>query len=125
MSKCCNIVGGRIEFRADGKIYETEGDVVLYPAGETREARATNTGRPVVAVTPAPYRAEITFTRACGADVMELWKGCDLNVTITEADRGIRHYLTQAALSGEPKVNLTNGSVEGVEVVANQYQQKG
>lgn len=119
-----DIVGGLIELRANGKYYETEGDVTLRTTNSTKEARATNSGKPVVVVNPRAYGAAFTFTRVIANNILDLWDQCDVDITVTEKPSGRRHYFTRSALVGEPEVNPRTGEINGVEVVAERYEKR-
>lgn len=123
---CCDtIVGGQIYITVEDKIFEATGDVEIDPSRTEREAGVSANGRLSVTERAVPQMARITFLNFCGdSDPMQLWNyRCNMDITVVEASRGIRHLFTKASVVGKPTKNLSNGQVSGMEFATDKYSQ--
>lgn len=121
---CCDrIIGGEIYITVGDRVFEAIGDVEIDPTRVEREANATANGRFYAIARAVPQMARITFANFCGdSDPMQMWDiACDMDITIVEKTRGIRHLFTRASVVGKPTQNLSTGQVSGMKIATDQY----
>jgi hypothetical protein len=121
---CCErIIGGLVYFSVGDARFEATGDVTIEPATVERTGEATAGGRTYVTEKAKPARFSCDFANICGnADPMILWDArCNVNITVVEHSRDIRHLFTNTTVVGTPSINLSTGIVAGLQGVTDQY----
>lgn len=123
LDPCCDrISGGLVYISVGDKRFEGAGDVRIFPRTVAREASASSGGRLVVVERAVPARVILDMVRLCDADGLDLYdQRCDIDVTVVEKSRGVRHLFTKSAAVGEPEENLSTGVLSGVEFSTDQY----
>lgn len=86
---CCKrVVGGRIEIRKEGKVYQLMGKTTIQPANIERTSGPTQSGRQWTTIKPKLATASIQLANFCDAEYTEFFdKDCDVTVVIEELDR--------------------------------------
>jgi hypothetical protein len=114
--------GGRITFEFAGQILSMEeASVQLIETGYKADAASNQDGSVFYTYTPQPYGADIKFRDDASItwDTMMRAQG---NCTITELDNGVTHLFTECRMTGDPKVDRTKGTVDGVQIRGGHYQ---
>lgn len=124
MDACAKrITGGLVVIEKGDIRWEATGDVTIQPSTTEREAAATAGG--VVYVTeravPATFAMDLLNLPDDRSPMALFDERCDLNITVFEKSRGIRHLFTDASIIGRPEVNLSTGVVSGISGVTDQY----
>ncbi len=122
-SDCCDSFGGRISITVDGeRMTPSEADITLDPTNISVEAKANQDGSGCYMAKPKLYGAEIKFRNGCGIAWDEKLRMCKVNVTIVEEDNNRTHIFTAARFTGEPKLNLSTGEIDGLKIEGPRYQ---
>ena len=123
MADACSerIIGGEVYISVGDTIFEAMGDVTIDPTTIEREASAS--GKTVVTEKSKPARFSCDLSNISGQrDPMILWDArCAVDVTVVEKGRGIRHLFTNCTIVGSPSINLSTGTVSGLEGVTDSY----
>jgi len=125
MSEVNGQFGGRVTFEFAGiSIPPSDGEFVLDVALYNTEARANQDGTAAYIRKPKLPGCEIKLRNAGGAAGID-WQGImnlTGNCTIVEEDNGRTHLFTGTRLTGDPKVNISTGEVDGLKVEGGTYQ---
>ena len=120
-----NTFGGRVIFDYDGlRIPPCDADIVINPSLMQSEAKANQDGSAAYMLKPMLAGADIKFRNAAEVD----WGSIVLkvgNINIVEENTNRTHLFTGCRLVGYPKVNVSNGEVDGLRVEGPQYKLLG
>lgn len=120
---CCNSFGGRISITVDGAaMTPSEADITIDPTNISVDAKANQDGSACYMAKPKLYAAEIKFRNGCGILWDNSLRKCAINATIVEDDNNRTHLFTAARFTGEPKLNLSTGEIDGIKIEGAQYQ---
>jgi hypothetical protein len=123
MADVPNQFGGRVTITAAGvRDQPTEADITLELANISREAKANQDGSACFTAKPKLYKADIKFRNSSDIDWNTVLRQNAVNVTIDEEDNARSHLFTAAGFTGDPKYNVSDGSVDGVTIESAQYQ---
>ncbi len=119
---CPPVVGGKVYIKWGDKRLEASGSATLRTGKVRRDAKATNSGRLVMTEEATVQTWEMDLWDICGADPMELWEArAHVNVTIVAESTGKRYLWTDAAVYGEPSLDLTSGIITGISMATDQF----
>jgi hypothetical protein len=120
---CCNSFGGRVSITVDGAaMTPSDADITIDPTNISVEAKANQDGSACYMAKPKLYAAEIKFRNGCGIKWDNSLRKCSINATIVEEDNNRTHLYTAARFTGEPKLNLSTGEIDGIKIEGAQYQ---
>lgn len=120
---CCNSFGGRVSLTVDGAaMTPSEADITIDPTNITVTGGANGDGSAFYTSKPKLFAAEIKFRNGCGLVWNDLLRKCSINATIVEEDNNRTHLYTAARFTGEPKLNISTGEIDGVKIEGAQYQ---
>lgn len=120
---CDNSFGGRISISVDGdRFTPSDAEITLDPTNISVDAKANQDGSACYMAKPKLFAAEIKFRDGSGIIWNDQLRKCSINATISEDDNNRTHIFTSARFTGEPKINLSTGEVEGVKIEGSQYQ---
>jgi len=120
---CCNSFGGRISITVDGDaMTPSEADITIDPTNISVDAKANQDGSACYMAKPKLYGADIKFRNGCGILWNNNLRKCAINATIVEEDNNRTHLFTAARFTGEPKLNLSTGEIDGIKIEGAQYQ---
>jgi|SRR5579864_7603068 len=120
---CDNSFGGRISITIDGdRIAPSEADITLDPTNISVTGGANGDGSAFYTSKPKLFGAEVKFRNNSGIVWNDQMRKCAINATISEDDNNRTHIFTGARFTGEPKLNLATGEVDGVKIEGDQYQ---
>lgn len=120
---CCDSFGGRISITVDGdRMTPSDADITLDPTNISVEAKANQDGSACYMAKPKLYAAEIKFRNGCGIAWDDKLRKCKVDATIVEEDNNRTHIFTGARFTGEPKLNLSTGEIDGIKIEGSQYQ---
>lgn len=120
---CCTSFGGRVSVTISGTRYTpSDADITIDPTNRTIEAKANQDGSACYMAKPKLYAADIKFRNGCGINWDSNMLSCKIDVTISEDDNNRTHIFTGARFTGEPKLNLSTGEIDGLKIEGSQYQ---
>jgi hypothetical protein len=120
---CCDSFGGRISISVDGAaMTPSDADITLDPTNIVVDGKANQDGSACYTSKPKLFAAEIKFRNGCGIIWNNLLRKCSINATIVEEDNNRTHIFTGARFTGEPKLNMSTGEIDGVKIEGSQYQ---
>lgn len=120
---CCNSFGGRISITVDGApMTPSEADITLDPTNISVEGKANQDGSACYTAKPKLYGADVKFRNGCGIMWDARLRKCSINATIVEEDNSRTHIFTAARFTGEPKLNMSTGEIDGVKIEGSRYQ---
>jgi hypothetical protein len=115
--------GGRVSITIGSQRYTpTEADITLDVANITREGKANQDGSACFTAKPKLFKADIKFRDNSGINWNDAMRQSSINVTIEEEDNDRTHLFTNAGFTGDPKLNVSDGSIDGVTIEGPQYQ---
>lgn len=124
MDPCCDrIIGGEVYISVGDVTFQAMGDVTISPTTSVREAMATAGGMTVITSRSKSATFSMDLANLCGdSDPMMLWESrCNVDVTVVEKSRGIRHLFTKSSIVGEPSINLSTGVLSGLQGATDNY----
>ena len=129
MANACSerIIGGEVYISVGDTIFEAMGDVTINPTTIERTAAATAGGKTVVTEQSKPATFSCDFANISGnRDPMILWEArCNIDVSVVEKGRDVRHLFTNCTIVGNPSVNLSTGALTGIEGATDNYSRIG
>jgi hypothetical protein len=120
---CCFSFGGRITISIDGTAYApTEADIEIEPTNISTEAKANQDGSGCFMAKPKLYKASFKLRNPCGIVWDDVLRKCSVDATIVEVDNNRTHLFTSSRFTGDIKVNLSTGEVDGGSIEGSRYQ---
>lgn len=120
---CCDSFGGRISITVDGaRMTPTDADITLDPTNISVTGGANQDGSAFFTSKPKLYGADVKFRNGCGIAWDEKLRKCKIDATIVEEDNNRTHIFTGARFTGEPKLNLSTGEIDGIKIEGSRYQ---
>lgn len=114
-------VGGRVSITLNGRTFHPVADVEVEGARTEVEAVNNQDGTVGRSVKPKPYKAKVKLRDMGGLDLDELMESF-FDFTMIEHDMKRTVILTGAFFEGTPSRNTTNGEIDGLTVVSDQYR---
>lgn len=125
---CCNSFGGRIQIKiGDKRFAPTEADIEIEPTSRSVKGMANQDGSACYTVKPKLYGAKIKLRNPCGIVWDDYMLMCKVDCSIIEEDTGRTHLFTGARITTDdagPKINLSNGEVDGLQIEGDKYQKR-
>jgi hypothetical protein len=116
-----NNVGGRVDIRIGGEVYNPVAEVTIMPSNIEVEVVDNQDGSIGRSVKSSHYRVKLTIRDKRGLDVERLLvESFDFSGVERDMNRSI--LLTNAFAVGRPERNTVNGEISGLEIVSSQYQ---
>lgn len=124
--ECCDtIIGGKVYVSVGSERWECNGDVTLQTENVSREASTSAGGKLQVIERSRPQTAAGDFSNFCKGDPRVLFrKRCKVDVAIVEDSRGLVHFFSEAAIAGDPSLNLQTGVISGIVIATDTYHQE-
>ena len=118
-----NSFGGRISISiGDTRYAPSDADITIDPTNISVDAKANQDGSACYMAKPKLFAAEIKFRDNSGISWNDQLRALSIDATISEDDNNRTHIFTSARFTGEPKVNLSTGEVDGMKIEGSQYQ---
>lgn len=115
--------GGRLQITIGSTTFSCRGKATVKPARATADAGVNWNGKAFRTIKPQLASVDLSFDRGKGLPWDEGMLLGDQNVTVVEIDAGVSHYLTAAAMVGEPSIDTESGEVSGLSLKSDAYRQ--
>lgn len=114
-------VGGRVEIRIGGEIYNPVAEVKIDPTNIEPDVVDNQDGTIGRSVKSSHFAVEMSIRDAKGLDINRLLvESFDLSCVERDMNRSI--LMTNAFVVGKLSRNTVNGEISGVKIVSDQYQ---
>lgn len=116
-----NNVGGRVDIRIGGEVYNPVAEVTINEWNVDVEVVNNQDGTIGRSVKTGHYKVKLSFRDYAGLDPRRLLvESFDFSMVERETGRSI--LLTNAFAIGTPERNTVNGEISGIEIVSSQMQ---
>ncbi len=114
--------GGVIRIKDSlGATVVCRGTINAMPTDNSSEAITDQDGSVDRVITPSAPEIEIVIADK-GVDVVAFFNGARRNVSIIEETNNRVHMMNDAFMAGRPSINVLNGEVTGIRIVASSYR---
>ena len=116
-----NNVGGRVDIRINGEVYNPVAEVTIEPTNYEAEVVDNQDGTIGRSVKSSHFKVSMSIRDAKGLDINRLYIE-SFDFSCVERDMGRTVMLTNAFATGKPKRNTVNGEIQNIDIVSAQYQ---
>lgn len=116
-----NNVGGRVDIRIDGEVYNPVAEVTVEPTNYEAEVVDNQDGTIGRSVKSGHFKVSLSIRDRKGLDISRLFKE-SFDFSGVEREMGRTVLMTNAFATGKPKRNTVNGEIQNIEIVSSQYQ---